>query len=53
MVLAGGAFEFGVETFPPEKVQDVQVFASPEKRHGTLAQNGGNGSLLNQAKSEG
>ena len=34
MVLAGGAFEFGVETFPPEKVQDVQVFASPEKRHG-------------------
>ena len=36
-VFSRGAFQGDTQNFPPEKVQDVQVFASPEKRNGNIA----------------
>ena len=34
-VFAEGAFQGETQNFPPEKIQDVQVYASPENRAGT------------------
>ena len=36
MVFAGNAFQYTIENFPPEKVQNVKVFASPEKEAGNI-----------------